>query len=38
MTEEQIDTKYYINVAELMPQRIPRPQRKIITWSSGEDP
>ena len=38
MNENEIDKNYYINVAELMPQRIPRPHMKIISWSSGEDP
>ena len=38
MTDDEIDKDYYVNVAELMPQPLPRPTLKIIKWSSGEDP
>ena len=39
---DKIDEKYYINVAQLMenntPTILPRPNIKIIHYSSGEDP
>ena len=42
MTDDEIDKKYYINVADLMenntPIVLPRPTIKIIHYPSGEDP
>ena len=38
MTDDEIDKDYYVNVAELMPNLLPRPQLKIIFFPSGEDP
>ena len=35
---DEIDKDYYVNVAELMPQPLPRPSIKIIHFASGEDP
>ena len=38
MTDDEIDKDYYVNVAELMPNPLPRPTIKIISIPSGEDP
>ena len=38
MTDDEIDKDYYVNVAELMPNPLPRPAIKIISIPSGEDP
>jgi hypothetical protein len=38
MSDDEIDLKYYIKVAEYMPTPLPRPNIKIIHYPSGEDP
>ena len=38
MTNDEIDYNYYVSVAELMPNPLPRPAIKIISIPSGEDP